>query len=420
MPNPFASGPSFEALRSAALAGATQAGVEIPEGEAGEGQMTDFELPGLDWTEDVCPFPLREADVAAIAARTSEILAHRHILLPDADTLIRRCVSALLLGNLVLQGPPGTGKTSLARALMEAFNVVPTETTATSEWSPFHVVGGFRPASNGGLAATHGEVVSSALACAEQVLSQRPENDPADLHPDQPQAVWLFIDEFNRADIDKAIGSLYTLLSSCDAQHLMETPIDLWFEDVETRRRLWVPARFRIIAAMNDLDTSFVNPISQGLSRRFNFVTVGIPGPPAGEGLSGELTAAITSAHAWLTSTYGGSMTVEPLDAVRSSLEPTLLTLQALLEQLRRPEGTAGWAIGTAQVVDVLRYVLIAQQNEGSDGLATLDTAIADRLVPQMSQIDDQQHQIFRQAFEGHQLGMAAAALQHLLDPHSV
>jgi DNA polymerase III delta prime subunit len=372
----------------------------------------------LDWTRSVSRHPLRNANVEDICSRVMSILADDEIVLPEQEALVRRCVTALLLGHLILQGPPGTGKTTLARALAEAFQAEVIEATATSEWSPFHVVGGYRPNSSGGLVPTHGKVVEAVLRCAETVRSDLSEQPGQEPDMEQPQGTWLFIDEFNRADIDKAIGSLYTLLSSCDPAHLDKTPLDLWFEEVPERQKVWVPARFRIIGAMNDLDTSFVNAISQGLTRRFHFVTIPASKMVIGAELSVEMTTAMKQAHRWITATYP-DLSVSPFENVLADMLDHLRRFEAVLAVLRSPEGLPGWPIGTAQIVDVLKYVIVSDQS-GSGSAGALDIAIADRLVPQMNQIDDQQESVFRSAMLGNGLNASAEALRHMLDPHAV
>lgn len=269
-------------------------------------QVVGEESNDLRWTEDLADRAIPVHDVAAITDRALALLGAEHLTYPDQEVLVRRCVSALLVGHLVLQGPPGSGKTSLARVLTKALGMELKVCTATSEWSPFHVMGGLRPNANGGLEAVLGEVPSAALACAQTI---RDLEGGAGQSPDGHEAAvgtWLLIDEFNRADIDKAIGSLYTLLSSTEPAHLKRTPLDLWFEKDEARKRLWVPSRFRIIGTMNDLDTSYVSAMSQGLRRRFQFITVGIPasGATDGEPISVELLQALAVANDSLLQSY--------------------------------------------------------------------------------------------------------------------
>ena len=52
---------------------------------------------------------------------------------------------------------------------------------------------------------------------------------------------------------------------------------------------------------MNDVDTSFVYSFSQGLSRRFQFVYVGVPRP---DQVKSELEASLSQAVAWYVDTY--------------------------------------------------------------------------------------------------------------------
>ncbi|WP_112491123.1 AAA family ATPase [Streptomyces bacillaris] len=378
---------------------------------------------GFGWTEGVCHHSLRDVDIETLTRQVLESLASQHIVLPDAERLVQRCVSALLVGNLVLQGPPGTGKTTLARLLADAFEVDWIGTTATSEWSPYHVVGGFRTASDGGLAAAHGEVTRAVLQCARIVQQDSRADVEGEASDDSLagyQAAWLFIDEFNRADIDKAIGSLFTVLSSFDAQHLQKTPVELWFESTPSRQKLWVPARFRIIATMNDLDTSFVNQISQGLTRRFQFITVGVPTERASsqQELTDELCQALASAHRWLSTTYGQVLRPGSLEEAREASQTEMKRLQSIVDGLRQPDTGPGWPVGTAQVVDVLRLMLLQWASNPAGDLATvLDDAVADRMVPQMAGVGNE-WQTFVELFEAQGFTAAARALRHLADPH--
>jgi MoxR-like ATPase len=379
----------------------------------------------LGWTRDICGYPLRSADIGRIVDKILSQLEEQRIVLLDARSLVTRCVSALLVGHLVLQGPPGTGKTTLARILANAFDVRLLESTATSEWSPFHVVGGLRPSSDNTLKPSYGKVADAALKCAIHVRANV--NAEAEGSDDAPaeqarrwQGAWLLIDEFNRADIDKAIGSLYTVLSSCDASNLERSPIDLWFEE-EGRQQLWVPSRFRIIAAMNDLDTSFVNPISQGLTRRFQFITIGVPNAPESAAeVTEEVQNTLAIAYEWLSSTYGGVLTLEPLDTISIRIRPQIMVFQQAIQGLRTSsEDGAGWPVGTAQVVDVFRILLLQIAN-GIEAARALDWAVADRLVPQMGQLDDRQLQQADELFQRSGLANAQQALQHVQDPHGL
>lgn len=374
-------------------------------------QVVGQESNDFRWTEELVDRAIPEHDVVAITDRALALLEAEHLSFPDQEVLVRRCVSALLVGHLVLQGPPGSGKTSLARVLTVAFNMELKVCTATSEWSPFHVMGGLRPNADGGLEAVLGEVPSAALACAQTV---RELEGAAGQSPDEAAVgTWLLIDEFNRADIDKAIGSLYTLLSSTEPAHLQRTPLDLWFETDEARKRLWVPARFRIIGTMNDLDTSYVSAMSQGLRRRFQFITVGIPasGATDAEPISVELRQALAVANDSLLQTYQRSPVSE------ADLQDALVKLQRVVDGLRRPTDVIGWPVGTAQVVDVIKALILVS----SDGdVSALDEAVAHRLVGQLSTISKAQHDVFGGLLRAEGLDLAARELDHVYQPYAV
>ena len=96
----------------------------------------------------VAKLPLESADVTSITERARELADAKHLLLPEVDTLIERCVVALLGGHLILQGPPGTGKTTLAYVLAQAFNATVNLETATADWSTYDVVGGLHPSAS--------------------------------------------------------------------------------------------------------------------------------------------------------------------------------------------------------------------------------------------------------------------------------
>jgi MoxR-like ATPase len=175
-------------------------------------------------------------------------------------------VAALNSGkHVVLTGAPGTAKTTLAEAVATvarraALCTGHTLATATADWSTYETVGGYRPRANGTLVFEPGVML-------EAISEGR----------------WLVLDEMNRANTDRALGPLFTVLSGQAVVLPAErdgrpvrirpstVPLDERYADYV------VSPDWRIVATTNVLDRALLFDLSFALMRRFAFVEVSAP-----------------------------------------------------------------------------------------------------------------------------------------------
>ncbi|BDZ71439.1 AAA family ATPase [Methanobacterium petrolearium] len=170
--------------------------------------------------------------------------------------------------HVMLTGAPGTGKTNLAEDVCKVaedhkFTKGYVLTTATSDWTTFDTIGGYMPDEFGKLIFEEGKFLQA-------------------IKEDK----WLIIDEINRADIDKAFGQLFTVLSGQGVElpfkingksvRIQPTEEIGSYYDSETATYR-VGKNWRILSTMNVYDKDYLYEMSYAFMRRFTFIYIDLP-----------------------------------------------------------------------------------------------------------------------------------------------
>ncbi|TLS36999.1 AAA family ATPase [Pseudalkalibacillus caeni] len=189
----------------------------------------------------------------------------------EKDFLLKQIKTALQNGkHIILTGPPGTGKSKLAKEICNSFEADYDMATATSDWSTYETIGGYRPNADGTLSFSPGIF----LNCFKDSTTNKPINK------------WLIIDEMNRADIDKAFGALFSALTgdavtlnfqSESGKLMLLRPQNEEKSVIPNDYEYIIPNDWRLIGTMNTMDKASLYEMSYAFMRRFAFIPVGVP-----------------------------------------------------------------------------------------------------------------------------------------------
>jgi energy-coupling factor transporter ATP-binding protein EcfA2 len=357
----------------------------------------------------------KEADGDDILSLSGDDLK-KHLHFPNEiqgeTPLTQRIDAALRSGDhLILTGPPGSGKSQLAEKICQHYRNDDYQlTTATGDWTTFDTVGGYRPQRDGG-----------ELRFTPGLFLERFETD----ENGEAKNEWLVIDELNRANIDEAFGSLFTVLTGGtvtlpffvteddpDSEDSEENRVEVVGNPDETEpdldHRYYVPDDWRLIATMNSVDKASLYRMSYAFMRRFSFVSVPVP------------TADVVEPE--LLEEYMKCWEIDPSDYEDDDDAPVDLGAYDNFGEKLRHDMALIWKValqrggnfGPGVIQDVLEHTLTELQTTDTLGY---DQAIAAHLLPQFEGRTDKEVRKLIDGIENNSLRGLDDALPELEGP---
>ena len=315
-----------------------------------------------------------------------------------SEDIIEQVIFSLYSGkHVILTGPVGTGKTELAQMIPKAvWNYYPYVVTATSEWTTQDVIGGISPkVKNGDIKyeVQKGCVSHTVSKNWSDGTGQAGERHKFEKDGIEYDGVWLVIDEFNRAGIDRAFGPLFTSLY----YNILKIPT---IESGEIFEEIKIPEDYRIIGTLNTFDKHFLFKLSDALKRRFSFIEIL---PPEYDEAEEEIRIA-------------AEKSLEGYDDIRTELEIhafdnldkngdvyfILKNLHNILTFVRLSKN-----LGTAVLVSMFRFAIIYYSRTKKRNKC-IDCAIITQLIPHLETLQHWQIDSIMSFVDGRIPGMFA------------
>jgi MoxR-like ATPase len=320
------------------------------------------------------------------------------VLLIPKDKVVEILIALTSGRHILLAGPIGTGKTRLASMIPEIFwekigGYLAEVYTATADWNTQDVIGGIYPKMENDKVVydiQYGCVVETVsrnwelginggrrIECRPQ---HRNQSNSSQEKKSKYRGVWLIIDEFNRADVDKAFGQLFTALRTRSLK-IPTNQIGSSYQD------LTIPQDYRIIGTLNTADKHFLFQLSDALKSRFAYIEVDIP---QREDYDKEIFYALKNAIIELDLEKEVYQEFIGLDMTNRKIIPgssssdfydSLLQAYHFLDSVR-----AFKKLGTAILQIIYQNMLVAISIT-RDAKATLDNALTSTLLPQLENL---------------------------------
>ena len=302
-------------------------------------------------------------------------------LLIDETTIDHLISSLVAKKHILLTGAIGTGKTHIATLLPSIVwdgsvdGYYAEVRTATSDWTTQDVIGGIMPKIDKEKQITYAveKGCVSAAVYNNWLNGDNKTRVYIDKNNKRYRGMWTVIDEFNRANIDRSFGQLFTALEYGEIKLPTNNP-DKEYEPLR------IPKDYRIIGTLNTSDKHFLHTLSDALKRRFDIIELL---PPPYEKMEQEKYHVVKKVIGDMGKLDLTTIAVDDDNqtvVVGSDVEAeaALDTLYRIMTYIRLVK-----PLGTALLISMFRF-MITNHKLTDDWNKSLDLALTSTVLPQI------------------------------------